>query len=245
MQWRAGHRGRKSGISMQDLMLVPGLNCTGVLYAPQIAALAGMSRCHVADHGGASSLEEIAAQILAAAPLRFALAGLSMGGYVAFEIIRQAPERVTRLCLLDTRAAMDSAEETDRRRRTIELAEGGQFARLHDILWPKLVHPARHADRALEEIVLTMMRNTGPQRFVRQQTAVMNRRDYRSVLEAINVPTMIVVGAQDAITPPATARDMQELIAGSTLIELPECGHLSTLERPDNVSRLMGEWLDG
>jgi pimeloyl-ACP methyl ester carboxylesterase len=230
---------------MHDLILVPGLNCTGALYAPQIAALAGKARCQVADHCRASSLEEIAAQILVAAPPRFALAGLSMGGYVAFEIIRQAPERVTRLCLLDTRAAMDNTEEAERRRRTIALAEGGQFEKLHDILWPKLVHPGRIADRALEETVLGMMRDTGPPGFVRQQTAVLNRRDYREVLQAIRVPTTIVVGAQDSITPPEASRAMQALIAGSKLVEVPDCGHLSTLERPSAVSVAMKAWLTG
>ncbi len=228
---------------MQDLVLVPGLNCTGALFAPQMAALSGMARCHVADHGAASSLEEIAASVLGVAPPRFALAGLSMGGYVAFEIIRQAPARVTRLCLLDTRAAMDSDEEAERRRRTIELAKAGQFARLHDILWPKLVHPARLADRTLEEIVLGMMRDTGPERFVRQQTAVLNRRNYAPLLSTFAMPTAIIVGADDAITPPAAARAMRALIPGSKLFELPECGHLSTLEQPERVNALMSDWL--
>ncbi|MGL4241133.1 MAG: alpha/beta fold hydrolase [Beijerinckiaceae bacterium] len=228
---------------MNDLVLVPGLNCTEALFSPQIVALGDAARCQVADHGSASSLEAIASAVLAAAPERFALAGLSMGGYVAFEMIRQAPERVTRLCLLDTRAAMDTPEDAERRRRTIALAEGGQFEKLHEILWPRLVHPARTGDAALEAVVVGMMRDTGPERFVRQQTAVLNRRDYRAVLEGISVPTTIIVGAQDEITPPAASREMQALISGAVVHEIAHCGHLSTLERPDEVSRLMRAWL--
>jgi pimeloyl-ACP methyl ester carboxylesterase len=230
---------------MADLLLAPGLNCTGLLFAPQIEALKGAVSCRVADHGVASSLDEIAATILASAPPRFALAGLSMGGYVAFELLRQAPERVTRLCLLDTSAALDDAQEAERRRRTIRLAEAGRLQELHRLLWPSLVHPARLSDGELEEVVLQMMHDTGADRFVRQQTAVLNRRDYRPVLRAISVPTTIIVGAQDAITPPDASRAMQAMIAGAQLVEVPDCGHLSTLERPKYVSGLMAEWLAG
>jgi pimeloyl-ACP methyl ester carboxylesterase len=231
--------------NLPDLVLVPGLNCTGALFSPQIAGLADAVRCHVANHGGAASLEEIAAQILAVMPPRFALAGLSMGGYVAFEMLRQAPERVTRLCLLDTRAAMDSAEDAERRRRTIALAESGRFDQLHGILWPRLVHPSRTCDAELEQVVLGMMRDTGPERFIRQQTAVLNRRDYAPVLRATRVPTLIVVGEEDAITPPDASREMQSQISGSRLEIVPDCGHLSTLEQPAAVTRLLLQWLAG
>jgi pimeloyl-ACP methyl ester carboxylesterase len=229
--------------NLSELVLVPGLNCTGALFAPQIDGLSGVARCQVADHGGHADLEAIAASILAAAPPRFALAGLSMGGYVAFEIIRQAPGRVTRLCLLDTRAAMDTPEDADRRRRTIELAGSGRFEQLHGILWPRLVHPSRLAEADLERIVLGMLRDTGPERFIRQQTAVLNRRDYGPVLRDIRLPTLIVVGAQDVITPPEASREMQGLIQGARLAIIPDCGHLSTLEKPDDVTRLLREWL--
>jgi pimeloyl-ACP methyl ester carboxylesterase len=228
---------------MTDLVLVPGLNCTGALFAPQVTGLADMATCHVADHAGADRLEGIAAGILDAAPERFALAGLSMGGYVAFEIIRQAPDRVTRLCLLDTRAAMDGPEDAERRRQTIALAGSGRFASLHAVFWPRLVHPARAGDASIEGIVRTMMDDTGPERFIRQQTAILHRRDYAPVLDAIAVPTLIVVGAQDAITPPDASRDMQRRIAGSSLVEIADCGHLSTLERPDAVGEAMRGWL--
>jgi pimeloyl-ACP methyl ester carboxylesterase len=231
------------GSQQRELVLVPGLNCTGALFAPQIEGLSDLASCHVADHGSADSLEAIAAGVLAAAPASFALAGLSMGGYVAFEVLRQAPERVERLCLIDTRAAMDTAEDAERRRRTIALAEGGEFEKLHEILWPRLVHPSRTGDRALEDIVLGMMRDTGPARFVRQQTAVLNRRDYAPTLRAIAAPSLIIVGEQDAITPPEASEEMRRLIQGASMVRVPVCGHLSTLERPEAVTRLMREWL--
>jgi pimeloyl-ACP methyl ester carboxylesterase len=234
---------RQIGGMMVELLLVPGLNCTAALFAPQITALQDIAACHVPDQGIAASLEEIAATILVTAPERFALAGLSMGGYVAFEIIRQAPQRVTRLCLIDTRAAMDTTEEADRRRESLRLAADGRFSELHAILWPKLVHSARLGDRTLEDVVLTMMRDTGPERFARQQTAVLNRRDYRAVLESIAVPATIIVGAQDAITPPNASRAMLDLIRGARLLEIANCGHLSTLERPEEVSAALRRWL--
>jgi pimeloyl-ACP methyl ester carboxylesterase len=226
---------RNRGISM-DVLFVPGLNCTDRLFAPQIEALLHQAHCHVADHGVADTMEEIAAAILATAPEQFALVGLSMGGYVSYEIIRQQPHRVTRLALLDTRAMPDTPEDAERRHRTIELAVGGQFDQLHGILWQRLVHPSRLADTELESIVTGMMRETGSERFIRQQTAVLNRRDYRPVLSAITIPTMVMVGAEDLITPPEHARQLNQAIRGSRYSEIGHCGHLSTLEQPRDVN---------
>jgi pimeloyl-ACP methyl ester carboxylesterase len=230
-------------MNMQPLILVPGLNCTAALFAPQVAALGTRAHCRIADHGSAASLDDIAAKILSSAPPRFALAGLSMGGYVAFEIVRQAPERVERLCLIDTRSAMDTAEDAARRRQTIALAESGRFDDLHGILWPRLVHPSRQGDAKLEAVVLGMMRDTGPERFIRQQTAVLNRRDYAPTLRAMRMPVSILVGDSDVITPPQAARLMQADIPGATLSVIPGCGHLSTLEMPEAVNSLMRTWL--
>jgi pimeloyl-ACP methyl ester carboxylesterase len=220
---------------VMDVLFVPGLNCTGDLFAPQVRALEPRFPCHIADHGVADSLEAIAADILARAPQRFALVGLSMGGYVAYEIIRQAPERVLALALLDTRAEPDDEEDADRRHRTIALARGGQFDQLHGILWPRLVHPARLGEKSLEDTVIGMMRDTGAERFIRQQTAILNRIDYRIVLAEIAIPSMIIVGAQDVITPPLHAKALNRAIKGSRYVEIEECGHLSSLERPKTV----------
>jgi pimeloyl-ACP methyl ester carboxylesterase len=227
-----------------DVLFVPGLNCTGRLFDGQIAALSTKHRCRVADHGGADTLEAIAAAILAAAPDRFALVGLSMGGYVAYEIIRQQPERVLCLALLDTRAQPDTPEDAERRRQTIALARAGRFDQLHGVLWQRLVHPSRLVDAELEAVVLGMMRDTGAERFVRQQTAILNRRDYRPLLSTIAVPTLVLVGSEDQITPPEHARALHAEIAGSSYVEVPECGHLSSLEKPEAVATALSVLLD-
>jgi pimeloyl-ACP methyl ester carboxylesterase len=227
-----------------DVLFVPGLNCTAALFAPQIAALKDRAHGHVADHGVADSLEAIAASILAKAPERFALVGLSMGGYVAYEILRQQPQRVVGLALLDTRAEPDTEEEAERRRRTIALARNGQFEQLHGILWPRLVHPDRLSDKPLESTVIGMMRDTGAVRFVRQQTAVLNRADYRPLLPSIAVPTLVVVGAADVITPPEHAAKLCKAIPHARYAEITGCGHLSSLEKPEIVTRELSRLLD-
>jgi pimeloyl-ACP methyl ester carboxylesterase len=226
-----------------DVLFVPGLNCTAALFAPQIAALKDHAHCHVADHGVADSLEAIAASILAKAPERFVLVGLSMGGYVAYEILRQQPQRVIGLALLDTRAELDTPEEAERRRRTITLARNDQFEQLHGILWPRLVHPSRLIDKTLESIVVGMMRDTGSERFVRQQTAVLNRIDYRPLLSTIAVPTLVLVGEADVITPPEHAAKLCKAIPHARYVEIAECGHLSSLEKSEAVNQELSRLL--
>lgn len=226
-----------------NILFVPGLNCTAALFKPQIEALGGRARCSVADHTVAADLGTIAAEILSKAPDRFALVGLSMGGYVAYEIMRQHPERVTHLVLLDTRAQPDTEEDAERRRRTLALARDGRFEQLHAILWPRLVHPDRLADAALENTVVGMMRDTGSEGFIRQQTAVLNRREYRPLLRTFAVPTLVAVGAEDVITPPEHSQELARLIEGTIYREIPDCGHLSSLEKPQDVSRLLDDFL--
>jgi pimeloyl-ACP methyl ester carboxylesterase len=227
---------------MDDIVFVPGLNCTAALFAPQVQAFSDMARCHVADHGTHDNLEAIASAVLAAAPETFQLVGLSMGGYVAFEMIRQQPDRITKLALLDTRATMDSPENREMRAKTIDLASSGRFESLHGILWQRLVHPDRLSDQPLQDVVIQMMRDTGAERFIRQQTAVMNRIDYAALLDMIKVPALVAVGAQDLITPPEMGRELADGIKHSRYMEIPDCGHLSTLERPAEVSQLLLEW---
>jgi pimeloyl-ACP methyl ester carboxylesterase len=228
---------------MQDLLLVPGLNCTEALFAPQIAALSRFATCRVVDHRQDFSIEEIADRVLATAPDRFALAGLSMGGHICHEIMRRAAHRVTRLALIDTRASPDSPDDADRRRALVRLAEEGRFGEVHIALWPRLVHPARVSDAVLEAIVRGMADATGPAAFIRQQRALLARRDYRPVLQVYNLPTVIIVGSDDAITPPAMAEELADAIAGSDLYEIPDCGHLSTLEAPKAVNDILRAWL--
>lgn len=228
----------------EPLVLVPGLSCTAALYAPQWLALAPGRLMLVADHASDDSLGAIAERLLAAAPPRFALCGLSMGGYIAFEVLRRAPERVTRLALLDTSAKPATAETNEPRAQMMALARKGAFDNVTTLLWQRLVAPARLTDEPLRQLVRGMAEAIGADGFVRQQQAIMQRPDSRSVLRNLAKPTLILVGEQDLITPVAEARDMAALAgATSRLVIVPDCGHLATLEAPEAVNAALAEWL--
>jgi pimeloyl-ACP methyl ester carboxylesterase len=184
----------------------------------------------------------IARQILAAAPPRFALVGYSMGGYLSFEILRQAPERVARLALLDTTARTDTPESIDNRRRRIALAEGGKFGLVIEQSFANSVHRDNAGNSDLYSIHRAMAGANGAPVYVRQQQAIIARPDSRALLPAIEVPTLIVVGEADEITPPDAAREMHEAIAGSTLAVVPRAGHLALLEQPTLVNAALADW---
>lgn len=226
------------------IVLVPGLNCSARLYAEQIPALWRFGPVMVADQRRDNSIAAIARRILAAAPPRFALAGLSMGGYIAFEIVRRAPQRVAKLALLDTGARPETAEQTEGRQRRIELTKAGRFAEAVDIHFPLLVHRDRHGDEALKRLVQAMAEETGPEAFLRQQQAIIGRPDSRPGLSAHACPTLVLVGDGDQLTPPALAQEIAAGIPGARLVVIPECGHLSTLERPQAVTEELVGWME-
>jgi pimeloyl-ACP methyl ester carboxylesterase len=186
----------------------------------------------------------VARDVLADAPFaRFALAGLSMGGYIALEIIRQAPHRVARLALLDTAAGAESREQTRRRMQLIALAEHGKFLDVSDALLPLLIHPTRLEESALTNVVKSMAKNVGKEAFVRQQRAIMNRADSLGLLATITCPTLVLCGRQDALTPLARHEEIAAGIKGARLEIIENCGHLSTLERPVEVTAALRRWL--
>lgn len=227
----------------EPLVLIPGLNCTAALYAPQWPALAPGRPILVAETSSDETIGAIAERLLAAAPERFALCGLSMGGYVAFEVMRRAPKRVTRLALLDTSAKPATPETNQPREQMIALAEKGAFDNVTTLLWQKLVAPARLADEALRLVVRQMSEEVGAEGFVRQQRAIMGRIDSRPGLSAIAVPSLVIVGAEDEITPPAEAKTIASGIGASArYLEIPGCGHLSTLEAPEIVTKALLDW---
>jgi len=226
------------------IVLVPGLNCSARLCAEQIPALWRFGPVTVADQRRDDSIAAIARRLLTAAPPRFALAGLSMGGYIAFEIMRQAPQRVVKLALLDTGARPETAEQTQGRQRRIELTKTGRFAEAMDIHFPLLVHRDRHDDEALKRLVRAVAEETGPEAFLRQQQAIMGRADSRPGLAAIACPTLVRVGDADVLTPPAQAQEMVAGIPGARLVIVPDCGHLSTLERPQAMTQALVEWME-
>jgi pimeloyl-ACP methyl ester carboxylesterase len=226
------------------LVLVPGLACTEDLFAEQIGSLRGKIAISIADHARHDTMSAIARAILATAPPRFALCGLSMGGYIAFEMVRQEPDRIERLALLDTSALSDTPEQTERRLKLIAMAQTGEFKSVRDTLWPLFVHPARHDNVALKRAVFKMMDDTGPETFIRQQKAIMSRPDSRPSLGAIHCPTLVLVGNEDALTPVSVALTIADGIAGSKLEIVQDCGHLSTMERPDAVTEALRAWID-
>lgn len=224
-------------------VLVPGLNCSARLYAEQIPALWQFGPVVIADHTRDDSMAAIARRILADAPPRFALAGLSMGGYISLEIVRQAPERVAKLALLDTSARAEVPEQTQRRQKVIELAKSGRFAEVPDLQFPVFVHRNRQGDAALKRLVRTMAEETGAQAFLRQQQAIISRKEARPGLSAIACPTLVLVGDGDELTPPAMSQETAAAISGSRLLVISDCGHLSTVERPQAVTQAMVEWM--
>lgn len=225
------------------LVLVPGLLCSARLYAPQVAALWSFGQVTVADHRRDDEMAAIAARILADAPPRFALAGLSMGAYIAFAMLRQAPERITKLALLDTSARPDTAEQSAAREKFIAMAQTGKLNDVVETLTPRFLHRNRHNDEPLKRIVREMAADTGAEAFVRQQKAIMSRSDLRPLLATIRCPTLVLAGDGDELTPPELAKEICTGISGARLVIVPDCGHLSTIERPDQVNAALAEWL--
>jgi pimeloyl-ACP methyl ester carboxylesterase len=226
------------------VLLVPGLGCSPRLYGEQISLLWRHGSVTVADTTRDDTIAAMARRALAAAPLRFALAGLSMGGYVAFEIMRQAPERVARLALLDTSARPERPEQTVLRKERIALARAGRFAEILDMQFPLLVHQSRRTDAMLKGIVNAMHEDVGAAAYLRQQQAIMARADSRPLLAAVSCPTLVLVGDSDELTPPAHAEEMAAGIKGSRLVMVAACGHLATLERPAEVNAALEEWMN-
>ena len=225
------------------VVLIPGLLASPRMYAAQIPHLWRTGSVTIANHTLDDGLGAIARRVLAAAPERFALAGLSMGGYVPFEILRQAPERVAKLALLDTTARPDTPEQTAARREQMALASGGRFPEVVDALFPRLVHRERRQDAALREVFNLMAEDVGSAAFIRQQTAILGRPDSRATLGGIRCPTLVLVGEDDELTPPDRAAEIAAGIAGARLVKVRQCGHLSTLEQPGEVTRALVEWL--
>jgi pimeloyl-ACP methyl ester carboxylesterase len=230
-------------MSLTPLLLLPGLLCDASLWQNQIKSLKGLADCKVMDISKADQIDALARAVLADAPPQFALAGLSMGGYVALEIMRQAPERVLKLCLLDTSARPDTDEQANKRRLLLTMSKAGQFKGVTPRLLPMLIHPDHMQDQELTHTIMTMAERMGRDAFANQQNAILNRIDSRPFLKNIKCPVQLIVGAQDALTPPEIMREVHDGITGSRMAVLDHCGHLSALEKPNEVSDLMRGWL--
>ena len=225
-----------------NLVLLPGLVNDARLFAFQMEDLSDMAQSTVGDLTVADTIIELAAEVLLHAPPRFALAGLSMGGYVALEIMRQAPDRVQGLALLDTSARADVSEVRANRMKQIELAETN-FQLVLDNLMPKLVHPSRMIYNSIVDTVYSMGHRVGKDAFIRQQRAIMGRIDSQPHLAKISCPTLVLCGRQDLITPVEVHQEMTTAIPGSHLEVIEECAHLSAIGQPKLVSEAMRVWL--
>ncbi len=230
-------------MSRPTLVLLPGLLNTKRLFQHQIADLADVADIMVIELSGYDSLGAMANAVLAAAPPRFCLAGFSMGGYVCFEILRRAAHRVERLALIDTQATPDAPEATARRRGFIEQTKIGKFHGVQPALLPLIVHRSRLDDAEVVQPILDMAKEVGADGFVREQTAIMARPDSRRLLVDIEVPTVVIVGRQDQATPLPRAQEMAADIANARLVVIEECGHMSPLEKPAELSAALRRWL--
>ena len=227
----------------QELVMVPGLLCSDTLFADQVSGLSDIANIRIGRVLKHDNLRDMAESVLRVAPPKFALAGLSLGGYVAFEMLRQAPERITRLALMNTNARADRPEQVAFRQMLIGLARTLGPRNVQAAALPMMIHKSRMAERALIDRVLNMADAVGRPAFERQQQAIIDRPDNRPFLAEISCPTVVVVGEQDVMTPVKVAQEMHDGIAGSRIEVIPDCGHLSTMERPEATNTILRDWL--
>jgi pimeloyl-ACP methyl ester carboxylesterase len=213
------------------------------LYEHQLAHLGEVGEPRFAGVPDAADIGEMAEAILAAAPPRFALVGLSMGGYVALEIVRRAGARIGRLALLDTKADLDPPEAVEGREAAIAEIEDGRFAEHIETRVPVLLGPTAFGDPTLREVTRDMALVVGADAYVRQQRAIMGRPDSTRDLGAISCPTLVLCGRDDALTPPDKHAAMAAAIPRARLAIIEQCGHLSPIEQPQAVTALLRDWL--
>ncbi len=227
----------------EPLLLLPGMMCDARLYSPQIAAFSHERPVMVAPFGLHHTVAAIAAEVLAMAPPRFALAGLSMGGIVAMEVIRQAPDRITRLALLDTNPKAEADEIAARREPQIAKVQSGQLrAVMRDEMKPNYLTDGPHMGRILD-LCMAMAETIGPEAFVAQSRALQSRPNQQDTLRGVTVPTLILCGEDDALCPLHRHELMHDLIPGSVLTVIKGAGHLPTLEQPDITNEALAKWL--
>lgn len=230
-------------MSKTDVLFLPGMLCDASLFAQQATDLAEMARVEVADLSRSDSVSAMATDVLnQTRSERFALIGFSLGGYVALEIMRRAPQRVTALALLDTSARPDTPEATAARRDLMQRAQN-DFPGVIEAMMPRMAHPSRIDTPELRGVILSMAMGLGKEAFLRQQRAIIDRPDSRPTLARIGVPTLVLCGRDDQITPVELHQEMAAGIPGAALEIIEECGHLSPLDQPVRVTQALATWL--
>ena len=226
------------------LILLPGLLCDATVWAPQKDALRGEFQVAAWLHFyGHDSLAGMAREVLKAAPPRFALAGHSMGGRVALEIMRTSPERVERLALFDTTASPATPDEPEKRREMVELGRTAGMAAVAARWLPTIVHASRLNQPDFMSALTAMICRATPEIYVRQVQALLNRPDYRPTLPQIACPTLVACGRDDLLSPVDAHQEMAAAIPGAKLAVIENCGHMATVEAPAEVSSLLRGWL--
>ena len=231
---------------MATMMLLPGLACDAAMWRDQLDALAPFGPVHVSDvHTRFAGLPQMAAALLAEHPGELRLCGSSMGGMLALEVLRQAPQRVTALALLGSSARPDTAELLKLRADAIALFEQGRMLEVLRANVAFAFDPQNGRDTELVQTYLDMIVRAGAQQLIAQNRAVMARPDSRPLLPSISCPVLVACGASDLLTPPECSREMAELIPDARFELISECGHMLTLEQPSRVNALLLDWLAG
>jgi pimeloyl-ACP methyl ester carboxylesterase len=226
-----------------DIVLIPSQLCTELVFEPQMPVLSSLGRPRVFVQRDHDTVGAMAQSVLDASPERFTLITHGMGGFVAFEMWRRAPQRIRRLVLMSALAPADTPKQTERRMGYIRLVEQGRFDGIIEERIPMLVHPSRTSDAALTAILRRMASDTGPEVFQRQQRAIMARPDSRPILASIACPTMLVFGRQDGITTIEHQNEMRNAIPDVRLEIIEDCGHMMTLEKAGVVNGLLRAFL--
>ena len=230
-------------MSKTDVLFLPGMLCDANQFGRQATDLAELTKVEIADLSRSDSIAAMAADALGQVRSeRFAIVGLSLGGYVALEIMRQAPQRVSALALLDTSARPDTPEATAKRQELMRRAED-DFPGVIETLIPLLSHPSMVDQPEVRGVIQSMAMSLGKDAFLRQERAIIGRPDSRPGLGRIGVPTLVLCGHDDQITPIAVHEELAAAIPGAVLEVVDECGHLSTLDQPARVSAALEAWL--
>ncbi len=225
------------------LVLIPGLGCDDRMWAHQATHLGDVADVHLASIPDGATIVDMALAVLDRAPAQFALAGLSMGGYVAFEIMRRAPERVIRLALLDTKADLDAPDARAARDEALRDIAAGRFEQHLESRLPALLGPDALGVPAKVATMRAMAMAVGAERYARQMRAIMQRSDSRPLLPTIACPTLVLCGRQDALTPLEAHVAMADAIPRARLAVVEQCGHLAPIEQPQAITALLRDWL--
>jgi|PersoiStandDraft_1058852.scaffolds.fasta_scaffold02219_6 pimeloyl-ACP methyl ester carboxylesterase len=228
--------------SDQNLLLIPGLVCDAAVWRHQVAHLGDVAEISVPPVTEGETMVEMARIVLDAAPPKFALAGFSMGGYIALEIFRQARQRVTRLALLDTSARADTPQKAAWRQTAIAACERGEFAAIIEGMMPILMHPDQQSG-PLSQLVRDMVSRVGVEAFVRRHRAIGMRQDSRDLLRAAEQPVRAICGRQDGMSTIAEHVEIAELASHGRFSIIEQCGHMTIIERPQAATALLRDWL--